>query len=121
MAKHLQKWIKVNAAVDLGIAEIVSLLSCVEQLETLQSCEGDPAGKEAYVYFCCGDWSRICARIFEKIGPALKGQVEDEDARLTVEVGSSEEPIAKLSFRAEVTGAITSALKKALGHEAPKV
>jgi hypothetical protein len=37
MATHEQVWIKVNAPVDAGVAEIVSVLNGVDGLETLQS------------------------------------------------------------------------------------
>jgi hypothetical protein len=112
-AAHEQVWVKVNAPVDNGVADIVSLLSGVDGLQTLQSCQGDPGGREGYVYFCCGNWRNLCHLIFEQIGPTLKREV-DEDATLTVEATTVEEPMAKLSFRAEATGMVVSALKEAL-------
>ena len=63
MATHPQTWIKVNAPVDEGVAEIVSLLNTVDGLETLQSCQGEPGDREGYVYFSCGNWKR-----FEEVG-----------------------------------------------------
>jgi hypothetical protein len=103
MALHAQAWIKVNAPVDAGVAEIVSLLNCVDGLETLQSCQGDPGEREAYVYFSHGNWKKMSCFIFEKIGPKLKQRL-DEDATLTIEATESDEPMAKLSFKAEATG-----------------
>jgi hypothetical protein len=113
MAMHPQTWIKTNTQVDTGIAEIVCLLNSVEGLETLQSCQGDTGGRDAYVYFVCGDWHRLSEFVFEKIGPALKSRV-DEDATLIVEATSADAPMAKLSFRAEATDMVVSALKEAL-------
>jgi hypothetical protein len=118
MGTHVQTWIKVNAPVDTGIAEMVSILNNVSDLETLQSCQGDPGGREAYVYFSCGNWSRLCELVFVRIGPVLKSRV-DEDARLVVEATSAESPMAKLSFRAEAAETVASALKDALNHDAP--
>ena len=103
---------KVNAPVDNGVAEIVSLLNSVEGLETLQSCQGDP-DRPGYVYFLCGNWQNVCRLIFEQMGPALKREV-DEDATLTVEATSTEHPMAKLSFKAESAGMVVSALKEVL-------
>jgi hypothetical protein len=113
MATHEQVWVKVNAPVDAGVAEIVSVLNSVDGLETLQSCQGDAGRKDGYVYFACGDWHRVCELVFQKIGPTLKNKV-DEDVKLTVEATLAESPVAKLSFKAEATGIVVSALKEAL-------
>ena len=113
IATHPQTWIKVNAPVDEGVAEIVSMLNSVEGLETLQSCQGGPGEREGYVYFACGDWKRLSRCVFEQIGPSLKRKL-DEDATLTVEATNADEPMAKLSFKAEASGMVASALKEAL-------
>jgi|SRR5712692_1822201 len=113
MVMHPQTWVKVNAPVDTVIAEIVCLLNSVEGLETLQSCQGDAGGRDGYVYFACGDWRKMCEFVFQKIGPALKSRV-DEDATLIVEVTSADAPMAKLSFKAEATDMVVSALKEVL-------
>lgn len=113
MNTHEQVWLKVNARVDSGVSEIVSLPNSVDGLETLQSCQGDPGGREGYVYFACGEWKSLCGLIFERIGPVLK-QRADEDASLTVEATNADEPMAKLSFRAEATNVVASALKEVL-------
>lgn len=113
MAAHEQVWVKVNAPVDAGVAEIVSLLNSVKGLETLQSCQGDPGGRHGYVYFLCGDWRNVCKLVFDQIGPELKKKT-DEDATLIVEATSAEEPMAKLSFKAEATDMVVSALKEVL-------
>src|SRR5438105_296471 len=113
MATHEQTWVRVNVPVDVGVAEIVSLLNTVDGLETLQSCQGDAGRQEGYVYFAFGTWDKLCKFVFEKIGPVLKRRA-DEDARLVVEVSSAESPMAKLSFRAEATDMVVSALKESL-------
>lgn len=118
MATHAQVWVKVNAPVDSGMAEIVEILNSVAGLETLQSCQGEPGEREAYVYFFCGDWKRVGRLVFEEIGPVIK-QRADEDATLTVEATSSNLPMAKLSFRAEATSMVISALKEGLRYERP--
>lgn len=118
MAAHPQTWLKVNAPVDRGIAEVVAALNSVEGLETLQSCQGDPGEREAYVYFSYGDWKQMCSFAFAQIGPALKQKL-DEDARLTIEATDTTRPMAKLSFRAEATNLVVSALKEVLHYERP--
>jgi len=115
---HPQTWVKVNAPIDEGVAEIVSLLNGIDGLETLQSCQGDPGRMDGYVYFCCGDWKRLSEFVFERIGPVIKRKL-DEDARLVVEATNAIEPMAKLSFRAEATSMVVSALKEGLGYERP--
>jgi len=113
MATHEQVWVKVNAPVDAGVAEIVSVLNSVDGLETLQSCQGDAGGNSGYVYFACGDWQKMCEFVFQRIGPKLKNKLDD-DATLTVEATSADFPMAKLSFKAEATDIVVSALKEAL-------
>lgn len=114
MATHDQVWVKVNAPVDAGVAEIVAVLNSVDGLETLQSCQGDAGRKDGYVYFACGDWQKMCQLVFQKLGPTLKSKV-DEDAKLTVEATTADFPMGKLSFKAEATDIVVSALKEALG------
>lgn len=113
MNKHEQVWIKVNAPVDANVAELVSILNKVDGLETLQSCQGDAGGRDGYVYFACGNWRKMCEFVFQKIGPTLKSRV-DEDATLIVEATSADAPMAKLSFKAEATNMVVSALKEVL-------
>ena len=113
MAAHPQVWVKVNAPVDAGVAEIVAALNAVEGLETLQSCQGDPGQSNGYVYFACGDWRRMSQFVFEQVGPELKRKLDD-DATLIIEATSADEPMAKLSFRAEATDLVASTLKDVL-------
>ena len=113
MGAHTQTWVKVNAPVDAGVAELVSLLNSVDGLETLQSCQGDIGGRDGYVYFACGDWHKMCEFVFQKIGPALKSRLDD-DAVLIVEATSADLPMAKLSFKAEAISVMVSALKEVL-------
>lgn len=113
MATHPQTWVKVNATVDAGVAELVGVLNSIDGLETLQSCQGDAGRSEGYVYFACGDWHRMCEFVFQTIGPTLKSRLDD-DATLIVEATSAGTPMAKLSFKAEAIGTIVSALKEAI-------
>ncbi len=41
---HKQIWVKVNAPVDEGIAELIEALSAFPKLQTIESCQGNPVG-----------------------------------------------------------------------------
>lgn len=114
MKTHTQIWVKVNAPVDEGVADIVCALNQVEGLATLQSCQGESGQAEGYVYFFCGDWKRVSELVFKRIGPKLKA-ILGADVHLTVEATSADEPMAKLSFKAEAASSVASALKDGLG------
>ena len=109
MATHTQTWVKVNAPVDEGIAELVSALNRVEGLETLQSCQGEPGERLGYVYFSFGGWQNLCRFVFDSVAPCLHPYL-GEDVKL--EVIAAEQPIAKMSFSAEAVPHVTSALKE---------
>ena len=54
MTDHHEVTVKVNAWVDEGIADLVAALSEVEGLVTLESCQGEPARRNAFVMFRFG-------------------------------------------------------------------
>lgn len=76
---HRQVWIKVNAQVDEGVAELISAMNEVSGLETVSSCQGEPTECEdgivryAYVHFYFGDWQQISELAFKEMAPALSG------------------------------------------------
>lgn len=113
MPSHPQVWVKVNAPVDAGVAEVVSVLNSVEGLLTLSSCQGEAGERDAYVYFLIGDWQTLCQFVFERVGPSLK-QKFGESVQAIVEAEDADRPIAKLTFRAEVIEPLASALKDIL-------
>ena len=107
---------KVNAPVDVGIAEIVSLLNSLPDLQTVDSCEGIPGRKPAHVYFYYGDWQRVSRFMFAELGPALCDMVRGA----SVEVFNGSEPMARLSFEPEATQEVASVLKRVI-YERPKL
>jgi hypothetical protein len=109
MASHPQTWVKVNAAIDARIAEIVALFNQVEGLETLQSCQGEPGERQAYIYFSFGEWQTLCRFVFDSMTPRLTEYL-GEDVKL--EIIAAERPMAKMSFSAEAIPQVTSALKE---------
>lgn len=100
MKKHKQTWVKVNAQADIGISSLVALLSEINTLCTLDSCED--SGGWAYVYFRFGGYQTMCKFLFGGLAPALAKKY-GEDVVLSVEVANGSEPIGKISFRKELT------------------
>lgn len=117
MADHEQVWVKVNAEVDKGMARIVSALSSIEGLQTLQSCEGSGL-PEAYVYFWYGSWEKVSRLIFADLLPAL--QSAGIDAIGAVEIFNGSLPTGKIGFSAaalaKATAAIESFVSTSLGY-----
>jgi len=71
MTQHREVPVKVNAWVDEGIADLVSALSEIDGLITLESCQGDAGEREAFVIFRYGDWQQCGELLFGKILPAM--------------------------------------------------
>lgn len=111
---HEQVWVKVNAPVDRGIAQVVTALSKLNDLQAVDSCQGEPnGGKAAHVYFYYRDWRSIGELVFERIEPALHAKVGSA-ATVSVEVFNGSNPMGKLSFDAEATDMVASALDQIL-------
>lgn len=109
MTSHAQTWVKVNAHVDQGVAEIVELLNSVPHLQTVDSCQGEPG--EAYVYFRLEGWQSLAKFLFEVVEPALRSVGE---SAVFIESLNGNPPLGKISFRAESCDEVLSALKEAL-------
>lgn len=105
--RHTPAWVRVNVQVDQGIAEIVSLLSQIDELETVESCEGY-SDAPAFVYFRYGDWKKLCQFLFEALGPEIQKQAR---ARASVEVFNGSDPLGKISFAADAIPVVVSVLK----------
>jgi hypothetical protein len=110
MTTHGQTLVKVNAEVDAGIAAAVSTLNEIEGLQTVESCQGVPGIKSAYVYFWFGDWERISRFVFAELAPELAHL--GGDCRVAVEVFNGSRPTGKIEFSAEAADIVASALKK---------
>lgn len=113
MGRHRQSWVKVNAQVDDGLQGLVSVLSSVPQLQTIDSCRGEKGKRGGWVYFYYGDYKRCAQFVFGTLATAL-GVLEG--VSLSVEIFSGSDPLAKIGFRAEALPKITSALKRLFSH-----
>ena len=86
---HEQTWVKVNARVDTGIAELVAALSRFPKLETTESCQGNEGRSDAFVLFWYGPywadpWHGICEFAFGFLLPRLRHLVGRDVARITL-------------------------------------
>jgi hypothetical protein len=86
-SKHRQIWTKVNAPVDEGVAELVSLLNSFPNVQTVESCQGTDKSA-ACVWFLCGkpadlqnfdknNWREIARFVCEVLGPSLVKEMGD--------------------------------------------
>jgi hypothetical protein len=110
LSTHKPVWVRVNTQVDAGIAEIVSLLSGIAELETVESCEGYGSDAPPFVYFHYGDWERLCRFMFVTLGPRIHEQIGGS-AVVSVEVFNGSLPLGKLTFDKQATPTVTSVLK----------
>ena len=109
---HEQVWVKVNTEVDAGLVEAISILSRVDGLQTLQSCQGNPGEQHGYIYFSFGDWQNLCRFVFDDVAPRFKDML-GEDVRIEI-IAAEGKPLAKIGFSAEAIAQVTSALKEAV-------
>ncbi len=71
MTDHREIMVKVNAPVDEGVAPLVSALSEIDNLVTMESCEGERASKDAFVVFHLGSWRECGEFLFGLLLPAM--------------------------------------------------
>jgi len=117
---HRQVYVKVNAPVDEGVAGLVTALSIFPNLETIESCQGEPDGHNAFVYFKCGNWKDCAAVIFDEIMPAL-----DDDLRaavsLSVEAIDQYSALAKLAVEPAKIAALVDRIQEASSEDCSAV
>lgn len=96
---HKQVWIKVNAPVDEGAAELVAALNEFHAVETFESCQGD-GSEPLWVCFRCGDgcWRRTTEFAIGHLAQHLYEAVGD-GAVVAVRVTSMGATMADLSVR----------------------
>jgi hypothetical protein len=74
---HPQVWVKVNAPVDEGIADLIKTLSLFPKLRTFESCERD-GDRHAFVAFDYGDDDRELSEfVLRFLGPRLAHKFGD--------------------------------------------
>jgi len=109
---HKAVWVKVNVQVDAGIADLISALSLFPALQTIESCQGEPA----WICFRYGQgYSDLTEFICGYFGIGLARMVGDA-ATVLIRVTESEIIRGELSIRPGMITATTEAIKQ-LAHE----
>ena len=93
---HAQTWVKINAPVDEGIAELVSALSEIDGLETIESCQGTPERDNAFVFFRFGTWRDCGSLMFDELLPMLEPDLKASVA-LTLRAYDADSAMGELS------------------------
>jgi hypothetical protein len=75
MTDHHEVPVKVNAWVDEGVADLVTALSEIDGLVTLESCQGEPAQRNAFVMFRFGSWRNCGELLFDRLLAAMDGDL----------------------------------------------
>ena len=78
MDGHREIMVKVNAPVDEGIAPLVAALSSIDGLVTMESCQGDPPERDAFVVFRLGSWRECGEFLFGRLLPTLSDDLRSE-------------------------------------------
>ena len=108
---HPQVWAKVNAPVDAGVAPLVSALSRIDGLETIESCQGDSSGAPAFVIFSYGSWEKCGALLFGEILPTLRPDLE-EYVSLSLESYGSDSVIGRIEVRASLLESLSERVSR---------
>ncbi len=88
MRTHTQTWVKVNAPVDSGMADLINALSKFSNLQTIESCED--IKEWAWVTFVYGNywnrpWEDLAKFVFGFLGPHFASEMGDR-VRLSMHV-----------------------------------
>ncbi len=112
---HRQVPIKVNALVDEGIAPLVTALSRLAPVLTLDSCQGGD-GAPAYVYFGYSGPEENELTFFYRLAKAIAGQPHREPFfTLNLEWRSgNQRPLASLQCPPEAIAHLARALRVAV-------
>ena len=115
MPQHRQTWVKVNAPVDEGIAQIVEALSAFEGLETIESCQGKPGEGRAFVTFRLGDWQACGRFVFEDLMPKIPSSLRSH-VSLSIRAYDSDNAIAALEMHPAVIARVARLLRNGAGR-----
>lgn len=103
--------IKVNAPVDEGIGPLVSALSKIDGLETIESCQGIPENQKAFVLFRFGEWQQCGKFLFDCLLPMIP---DDLRAAVCLSLRAYAGDIALASV--EVDASAIAALTECVSH-----
>ena len=113
MAPHPQIVVKVNAHVDEGVAELVSALSAIDGLETIESCQGGAGRGRAFVSFRYGGWRDAGDLLFAKLLPSLPRDLRT-DVALSLEAYDSDTAMALITVEPSAVPAVAAHIRTLL-------
>jgi hypothetical protein len=107
---HQETFVKVNARVDRDIAELVSALSEIDHLETIESCQGDPAHNPAFVIFRFGTWRDCGELLFEKMLTAMSADLR-ADVSLSLVGYDAADCLGRISLPPEAISSVAQVVR----------
>jgi hypothetical protein len=113
MVYHQQTMVKVNAPVDEGIALLVSALSAIDDLETIESCQGHPGTGKAFVLFRLGSWHQCGSFLFDILWPAIPKDLRGI-VSFTIRAYDSDNALASIEVDASALCDLTRCIADAL-------
>ena len=110
-SNHKQVWVKVNAPVDEGVADLVEALNMFPALMTTESSQGDEQSP-AWVYFSFGreHWQELAEFTLGHLGPCLSDKLGDQ-VRVSICVTNSGVPQGELLVRPGAVSDTVDALR----------
>lgn len=112
---HTEVPVKVTAWVDEGIVPLVLALNELDDVMTLDSCEGDD-GQKAHVFFAYRGDARAAALFAARLAAKLAPHDDAADYLLTAEWRPGRcEPVFRLTLPAAQTGRLAAVLSSASG------
>jgi len=115
MKKHEQVFVKVNVPIDKGVKGIVSTLSQFQNLETVESCEGNTK-RGPWICFRYGaywkhPYCELTDFVLGYLAPHLNKIVGD-DAIVRIQTTPSGQIFGELSIRPGAASRVETALRK---------
>jgi len=113
MPDHREVSVKVNAWVDEGIADLVTALSEIEGLVTLESCQGGSSEHDAFVIFRYGDWRKCGELLFGKILPQMPPDLR-AGVSLRLQAYDTDTALGRITIDPSAVSVFTQCLRSAL-------
>jgi len=116
---HAEAYVKVNAPVDQGIAPLITALSEIDGLETIESCQGEPGGR-AFVIFRFGEWRRCGEFLFDHLMAEMPADLRSE-VKLTLDAYDTDNCLGEISLSPEAIDPLIECVRRASLSVGPSV
>ncbi len=113
MTDHRKVFVKVNACVDEEIADLVSALSEIEGLITLESCQGDTGTRDAFVIFRYGDWQKCGELLFGRVLPRMSRDLR-ADVSLRLQAHDTDTALGRITLEPSAVPVFTRCVRELL-------